>query len=273
MKITDEVTYHNAWLKKGEGNTLIAYIGSAKRTFYVNELSANFEDTIGDVSLKNQEVTHKKIETYKAIGRGIYDIEGNYFQIKGVNFGNFLIQEGWMSVNSLGPKLNKDGSYVKINEQGIVEEYEEVYQEELDEALLNNPNLTKEQVDELWDIYYKSYCQEEDFKNIKDIGFNTIRLPMYYRNFMEGEDDNLVMKENAFDIIDWFLENAKKYDLMVILDMHGVVGGQSGYEHSGTRDCDFWDNEIYQEEMCDLWKNIASHYMNERNDLFLVSEK
>ena len=216
---------------------------------------------------RHQEVTHKKIETYKAIGKGIYDLEGNYFQIKGVNFGNFLIQEGWMSVNSLGPKLNKDGSYVKINEQGIVEEYEEVYQEELDEALLNNPNLTKDQVDELWDIYYKSYCQEEDFKNIKDIGFNTIRLPMYYRNFMEGEDDKLVMKENAFDIIDWFLENAQKYGLMVILDMHGVVGGQSGYEHSGTRDCDFWSNEIYQEEMCDLWQNIASHYMNERSDL------
>ena len=57
------------------------------------------------------------------------------------------------------------------------------------------------------------------------------------------------MKENAFDIIDWFLENAKKYDLMVILDMHGVVGGQNGYEHSGTRNIDFWKNEIYQEEI------------------------
>ena len=41
---------------------------------------------------------------------------------------------------------------------------------------------------------------------------------------------------------------AKKYDLRVILDMHGVVGGQSGFEHSGTRDIDFWDNKVYQDE-------------------------
>ena len=213
------------------------------------------------------EVTHKKIETYKAIDKGIYDLEGNLFQIQGINYGNLLIQEGWMSVNSLGPKLNEDGSYAKINSEGVIEEYEEVYQEELDLALKNNPNLNQEKINELWSIYYKSYCQEIDFQNIKEIGLNTIRLPMYYRNFLEGEDDQLVLKENAFEFIDYFLENAKKYDLKVILDMHGVVGGQSGNEHSGTRRTEFWTNEIYQKEMCDLWKNIASYYLNERKDL------
>lgn len=216
---------------------------------------------------KKVEVTHKKIETYKAIDKGIYDLEGNLFQIQGINYGNLLIQEGWMSVNSLGPKLNEDGSYVKINSEGVIEEYEEVYQEELDLALKNNPNLNQEKINELWSIYYKSYCQEIDFQNIKEIGLNTIRLPMYYRNFLEGEDDKLVLKENAFEFIDYFLENAKKYDLKVILDMHGVVGGQSGNEHSGTRRTEFWTNEVYQKEMCDLWKNIASYYLNERKDL------
>ena len=216
---------------------------------------------------KKVDVTHKKIETYKAINKGIYDLEGNLFQIQGINYGNLLIQEGWMSVNSLGPKLNEDGSYTKINSEGVIEEYEEVYQEELDLALKNNPNLDEEKIDELWSIYYKSYCQEIDFQNIKEIGLNTIRLPMYYRNFLEGEDDKLVMKENAFEFIDYFLEYAKKYDLKVILDMHGVVGGQSGNEHSGTRKTEFWTNEVYQQEMCDLWKNIASYYLNERKDL------
>ena len=216
---------------------------------------------------KKVEVTHKKIETYKAIDKGIYDLEGNLFQIQGINYGNLLIQEGWMSVNSLGPKLNEDGSYAKINSEGVIEEYEEVYQEELDLALKNNPNLNQEKINELWSIYYKSYCQEIDFQNIKEIGLNTIRLPMYYRNFLEGEDDKFVLKENAFEFIDYFLENAKKYDLKVILDMHGVVGGQSGNEHSGTRRTEFWTNEVYQKEMCDLWKNIASYYLNERKDL------
>lgn len=229
--------------------------------------SYNFEKKDYNNLSKKVEVTHKKIETYKAIDKGIYDLEGNLFQIQGINYGNLLIQEGWMSVNSLGPKLNEDGSYAKINSEGVIEEYEEVYQEELDLALKNNPNLNQEKINELWSIYYKSYCQEIDFQNIKEIGLNTIRLPMYYRNFLEGEDDKLVMKENAFEFIDYFLENAKKYDLKVILDMHGVVGGQSGNEHSGTRRTEFWTNEVYQKEMCDLWKNIASYYLNERKDL------
>jgi hypothetical protein len=94
-----------------------------------------------------------------------------------------------------------------------------------------------------------------------------IRLPMYYRNFMEGDDEHLVMKEKPFERIDWFLEMAKKYDLYVILDMHGVVGGQSGYEHSGTRDIDFWDNQTYIDSMCLLWSEIAKHYKNDRPDL------
>lgn len=229
--------------------------------------SYNFEKKDYNNLSKKVEVTHKKIETYKAIDKGIYDLEGNLFQIQGINYGNLLIQEGWMSVNSLGPKLNEDGSYAKINSEGVIEEYEEVYQEELDLALKNNPNLNQEKINELWSIYYKSYCQEIDFQNIKEIGLNTIRLPMYYRNFLEDEDDKLVMKENAFEFIDYFLENAKKYDLKVILDMHGVVGGQSGNEHSGTRRTEFWTNEVYQKEMCDLWKNIASYYLNERKDL------
>lgn len=230
---------------------------------YVNNYGTDYENKIPT----RQDVTHHEMETIKAIGRGLYDKDGARYEIKGVNFGNWLIQESWMSVNSLGPVLNDDGSYASINYEGTVEEYVKVYQEELEQALINNPNLTEEQVKTLWDVYYKSYCKEEDFQNIKNIGLNTIRLPMYYRTFMEGPDDNLVMKENAFELVDWFLEMAKKYDLKVILDMHGVVGGQSGHEHSGTRKKEFWTNPNYIAKMCELWGNIAYHYKEVRPDL------
>lgn len=213
------------------------------------------------------EVSHKDMKTIKAVGKGLYESDGKYIQLKGINFGNWLIQEGWMTPNSLGAKYNSDGSFTKVNEEGIVEEYEPVFQDELELALKNNPNLTESQIKQLWDVYYKSYCTEDDFRLIKEIGFNMIRLPMYYRNFMEGDDNDLRMKENPFTLIDWFLENAKKYGLYVILDLHGVVGGQSGYEHSGTRKTEFWNNNYYQEQMCLLWKEIAKHYKYERPDL------
>lgn len=216
------------------------------------------------------ELTPNDYGTIVAVGRGLYDANGNRFDIKGINFGNLFIAEGWMTVNSIGALYNKDGSFKSVNEQGVVEEYEEIFQEEFDQILAErvaNGDFTEEQLNELLDAFFYAYCTEADFKLISDTGLNTIRLPMYYRNFMQGPDDSLTMREDAFEKLDYFLELAKKYDLKVIIDMHGVVGGQSGFEHSGTRDIDFWENEVYIESMCQLWKNIASYYVNERSDL------
>lgn len=232
-------------------------------TIYIYNYGTNFNEIIP----LNVEVVHNELKTIKSMGKGLYESDGKYIQLKGINFGNWLIQEGWMTPNSLGAKYNPDGSFTKVNEEGIVEEYEQVFQDELELALTNNPNLDQIKIDNLWNAYYKSYCTEEDFQLIKQQGFNMIRLPMYYRNFMYGDDNNLKMKDNPFVLIDWFLEMAKKYDLYVILDLHGVVGGQSGYEHSGTRKTEFWTNSVYQESMCELWRNIALHYKNERKDL------
>ena len=236
--------------------SLFIKVASFRKNYYVEIPDHVTLDNVSD------------IQPLTAVGRGIYDKNGDRVTLQGVNFGNWLIQEGWMSVNSLGASYKRNGSYVKINEEGIVEEYEELYQEEVIEAMRNNPNLTAEQIDELWDVYYDNYITEIDFENVKNIGMNVIRLPMYYRNFMEGDDEHLVMREDAFKRLDWFLEMCQKYGLYAILDMHGVVGGQNGFEHSGTRRIDFWSNETYIEEMCQLWENIAYHYEYERTDLY-----
>ena len=217
--------------------------------------------------------------TIIAQGKALYDENGDIFEIRGVNFGNLFIAEGWMTVNSVGAKLNEDKSFAKVNEDGIIEEYEEIYQEEMDDILARR--FTDEEIEALNDAYFYSYCTEQDFINIKEIGFNTIRLPMYYRNFLSTydryrlTDEELCEKINFstynfdFEKLDWFLEMAEKYDLKVIIDMHGVMGGQSGFEHCGTRDIDFWDNADYIEFMCNLWAVIGDRYSadGERSDL------
>ena len=212
-----------------------------------------------------------------AEGKALYDENGDIFEIKGVNFGNLFLTEGWMTVNSVGALLNDDGSFKKINPEGVVEEYEEIYQEEMDAILAER--FTNEQIEELNDAYFYAYCTEYDFEFISSLGLNTIRLPMYYRNFLSTEHryrltdeelcDEIDFESYEFDFekLDWFLEMAQKYDLKVIIDMHGVMGGQSGFEHCGTRDIDFWDNEDYIDFMCKLWKRIAKHYVSERSDL------
>jgi aryl-phospho-beta-D-glucosidase BglC (GH1 family) len=231
--------------------------------FYVSTHGA---DRIAD----HVDIQSNELGTVTAVGRGLYDENGDRYDIKGINFGNLFIAEGWMTVNSVGALYNEDGSFVKVNEQGIVEKYEEIYQEEMDAILaqrVEKGDFTQEQLDALHDAYFYAYCTEADFRLIRDAGLNTIRLPMYYRNFMEGSDESLTMRPDAFEKLDYFLELARKYGLKVIVDMHGAVGGQSGYEHCGTRDMDLWDNEVYIEAMCTLWNNIATYYVNQRPDL------
>lgn len=217
-----------------------------------------------------------KLGTVTAVDRGLYDETGKRFDIKGVNYGNLFIFEGWMTVNSLGALKNDDGTYVKYNENGIVEEYEEIYQEEMDAVLADR--FTDEQLETLNNAYFESYCTEADFELISSIGLNTIRLPVYYRTFLTTHDRYRVSDEELcamdfedieldFEKVDQFMEYAKAHGLKVILDMHGVMGGQSGYEHCGTRDIDFWTDEDCIEFMCNLWQAIAKHYTTERADL------
>ncbi len=214
--------------------------------------------------------------TIVAVGRGLYDKNGDRFEIKGINYGNLFIAEGWMTVNSIGAIYNDDGSFESVNDQGIVEGYEEIYQDEMDAIFADR--FTDEQIEALNNAYFEAYCTEADFKLIADTGLNTIRLPVYYRTFLNTHDRYRLSDEELcemnfddieldFDKVDLFIEYAKKYDLKIILDMHGLMGGQSGFEHCGTRDCDFWDTEEYIVFMSNLWREIAEHYTTDRADL------
>ena len=48
------------------------------------------------------ELSANEFGTVTAVGRGLYDENGKRFEIKGINFGNLFIAEGWMTVNSIG---------------------------------------------------------------------------------------------------------------------------------------------------------------------------
>ena len=203
----------------------------------------------------------------QASGRALYDANGNRIQLKGVNAGQILLQEGWMSPFALEPLKNADGSYVKDDGDNI--QYPEFTEEEFRRALQSNPNLQGYDMDELLAYYYSCFFTEEDFRIIKeDLGLNTIRLPFYYLNIL-NEDLTLREEEEAFSYLDWFLEQAANHGLYVILDLHGAPGSQSGYEHSGsaTREANLWNSEENVAATVALWGYIAKHYTYTRPDL------
>lgn len=87
----------------------------------------------------------------QAHGRSLYDAEGNHLQLQGINAGQILLQEGWMSPFALEPLKNEDGSFVKDGGDNI--QYPEFSEEEFREGLKSNPNLAAYDLDELMEYY------------------------------------------------------------------------------------------------------------------------
>ena len=203
----------------------------------------------------------------QAVGRSLYDADGNALRLEGVNAGQILLQEGWMSPFAIEPLKNEDGSYVKDDGDNI--QYPEFTEEDFRAGLASNPNLAGYDMDELMRYYWDCFFTEEDFRIIKEeLGLNCIRLPFFYLNIL-NEDLTRKPEAEAFGYLDWFMEMAAKYELYIILDLHGAPGGQNGYEHSGFSNnrCELWDSEENVAATVDLWDYISEHYTQTRPDL------
>ena len=85
----------------------------------------------------------------QARGEHLYDGAGDLLQLKGVNFGNWFVQEPWMSLAAVGDF--DTGRYTQRRGRA---------------AMLQNPNLSAAQAEELEQLYLRSYIREEDFRQV-----------------------------------------------------------------------------------------------------------
>lgn len=117
---------------------------------------------------------------------------------------------------------------------------------------------------ELISLYQDHWWTEKDFDLAKAEGVNVLRLPITYFE-MANTDGSL--KEDAFERLNWFIEEAKKRDIYVMIDMHGAFGSQNGKDHSGdTTIADigrFYGEEENIEKTIKLWEAIATRYKDE----------
>ncbi len=183
----------------------------------------------------------------KADGKVLKDDygKGNLVQLRGTNAGGYLLQEFWMCVT---------GSSTNVKDQNsLIDTLIERFGQEKADALI------KQYEDTYWTIADFDYCAS--------LGINCIRLPFWWRNFTDSEGNFI---ENPFERIDWFVEEAGKRGIYVILDMHGAYGSQNGSDHSGIDGGDhkmeaseffFGENaEKNQQLYYVLWEKIAEHF-------------
>ena len=103
---------------------------------------------------------------------------------------------------------------------------------------------------------------EEDFQNIRDLGFNFVRLPMDYRIWTENNDWRKI-NEKALKEIDQAIQWGEKYDIHVQLNFHRAPGwtvAQPAEEKS------LWDNAEALDVCCLHWNTFARRYQGIPNE-------
>ena len=162
--------------------------------------------------------------------------------LNGVNLGGWLLMETWMSP--------------------VKDENEEMAYSDVVTILTERFGRFKAM--ELIGVYENNFITETDFANIERLGFNCVRIPFWYGNFMTDDFEWLTYDTDdnpGFRRLDFALSMCDKYNLYAILDMHGCPGGQSMNHSTGT----IGKGELYHNEknlvaMERIWTEIAKRY-------------
>lgn len=171
--------------------------------------------------------------------------QGDTVYLRGTNAGGYMLQEFWLTPTDYTANVTD--------------------QTDLINTLTNR--FGSDAAKTLINTYESNYWKESDFDTCASLGINCIRLPIWYRNFV---DENNNWYSNAFDRVDWFVEQAGKRGIYVIIDMHGAYGSQNGSDHSGVdggndkkgaSEFFFGSNAASnQEKYYQMWGKIAEHY-------------
>ena len=212
------------------GLIFLSMTGCKKEKPYVKELS----------EYQNE---NPKIESMLHVKNGkIVDENGEKKLLFGINLGNWLLMETWMNVI---PEYTMDWAHYDTLEM-LTEKFGE------------------EKTNELMRVYQENFITSADIEQIEKLGFNCVRVPFWYRNFMF--EDGSWLRENpdenpGFITLDLLIEECGKHGIYVILDMHGAPGGQSMNHSTGKagRNLLYTDENAMQTAE-KLWSAIAERY-------------
>lgn len=176
--------------------------------------------------------------------------DGNPITLRGVNFGNWLLWEGYMM------DLDEDG--IKSHSQiraGLKD-------------LLGNSETKISNFETNWRY---NYIRNDDFARVKALGFNVIRIPFHYNMFWN--DATGTTKNDGFVWLDRALNWARNNNIYVIFCMHAAPGYQNPDHHSdnpGTS-VNFWKSDWTNVNIAkQVWRHIANRYANRSGNEWLA---
>lgn len=152
-------------------------------------------------------------------------------KINGVNLGNWLVLEKWMS-----PALF-DGTTAE-------DEYYLAHQ------------LSPQMFEMRLKIHRSEYITERDFAHIAHMGMNSVRIPIPY--FIFGDRPPFV---GCIEELDKAFCWAEKYGLSILLDLHTVPMSQNGFDNGGISGVCKWSQMPEEVDfVLDVLERLAQRY-------------
>lgn len=233
-----QVQYKNA-LTDTSWTSLGSPVSGNNATQSVNDLPAGprrFYRVLGTINSPSGPTGLNFLQTS---GTNIVNASGQVVLLRGLNLGGWFVMEPWMCPADSG---------------GLQDTYSII--SELDSRF----GVATEQ--SLIRAYQTNWITTADLDNIKNGGYNCVRVPVWWGNFYPiANTTSSGWRSDAFTMLDWVVTNCAARGIYVVIDMHGVLGGQSTSDDTGQINLNaYWTSSIDQSETAYTWAQIASHY-------------
>jgi len=113
-------------------------------------------------------------------------------------------------------------------------------------------------IDGMYNYNRESGWQEQDFRWIRDLGFDFVRLPLDYRIWTEKMDGQQEFRESMLKKLDEAVNLGIKYDLHVDLNLHKAPGHAVNADYADGYN--LWKDAQPLRHFCEQWQMLAERY-------------
>ena len=175
----------------------------------------------------------------RANGTNLVNANGAIVHLRGLNLGSWLLMEKWMCPLDSGPLPDNYSVLTNLDYRcGVT----------VEQALIRS--------------YQANWITVNDLNNLTNGGYNCLRVPVWWANFFSMTNTTSAgWRTDAFSQLDWLVTNCTVRGIYLVMDMHGVIGGQSLSQDCGQQNLNaYWTNALDQAQTAWLWTQIATHY-------------
>ncbi len=152
-------------------------------------------------------------------------------KVKGVNFGNWLVLEKWMSPALFAGTDAEDEYYLPRK-------------------------LPREVYEARIRMHRAEFISERDFVTVKAMGLDTVRIPVPY--FIFGDREPFI---GCVEELDHAFAWAEKYGLQILIDLHTAPGSQNGFDNGGLSGVCKWAQQPQEVEfVLTVLERLAQRY-------------